>query len=96
MPLKRYLLICFAATFVMVFLALLLMPRDEPVPVQAVLIFSLVIACINTFVQILPVAAATVPVAQRTSFWAYKWTNALFLGLPAAFFVVGLPVALLG
>jgi len=82
MALRRYLLICFAATFGMVFPALVLMPKEEPVPIGTVLIVSLVIACINMFVQssrsLLPQfrlsnGRVSGPTSGRTPcFWAFR------------------------
>jgi hypothetical protein len=94
MPLRRYLCICFVATFAMMFIALAVAPIEPPMTFDGVLVAALALALANTFVQILPFASM-VPKDQRTTFWSYKWTNLVFLGLPALLFLVGVPLALL-
>jgi predicted membrane protein len=92
MTLKRYLGTCFGLTFILVLVTLTVFSMDEPLSVMAIVFLAFACAVMNTFVQIYPVAAATTPLAKRTSFWAYKWSNTLFLIFPACLVLIGLPL----
>lgn len=76
----------------MVLVTLIAFSVDEPLSAMAILILASMCAVMNTFVQIYPVASATTPLAARTSFWSYKWSNALFLFFPACLILIGLPL----
>ena len=95
MPLKRYLLVCSALIFLMLMSIMaattLVSPDGSPTIWEGVLIAS-VGSALGTFVQVLPVAALTTPVAKRTSFWAYRWSNSFFIFAPAVCVFIGLPL----
>lgn len=90
MSLKRYLTVCYVITFLMLLLAGAILSSSDPdTSFLGMLIIAPIIAAVNTFVQIWPIARL-VQEDQRKGFWSYKWTSLIFIALPSALFLIAI------
>ena len=90
MPIKKYLSICYAITFFAVLIAGSFLFKWNSTPsFFQILLFAVLLATVNTFVQIWPFANM-VPKEKRDSFWSYRFPSVLFIAVPVGAIALGL------